>query len=120
MNKKTFKCSHCKQKLSVETLGTDTSECRLCRANKRREQLGGVDAVRVAENNLPKVPAPPPEFPITPHVLRHSCATHYLKQTGDLYATARLMGHASIASTEIYTSYSNGDLASIYAASFPR
>ena len=40
--------------------------------------------------------------PVTPHVLRHSCAGHLLRATGDIRKVSLWLGHASIQSTEVY------------------
>ncbi|WJF91471.1 tyrosine recombinase XerC [Paraburkholderia bonniea] len=57
---------------------------------------------------------------VHPHVLRHSFATHLLQSCGDLRAVQELLGHASIASTQVYTSLDFQHLASVYDAAHPR
>lgn len=57
---------------------------------------------------------------VHPHVLRHSFATHVLQSSGDLRAVQEMLGHASIAATQIYTSLDFQHLAKIYDAAHPR
>ncbi|WP_197329342.1 tyrosine recombinase XerC [Ralstonia syzygii] len=57
---------------------------------------------------------------VHPHVLRHSFATHMLQSSGDLRAVQELLGHASIASTQVYTSLDFQHLAKIYDQAHPR
>ena len=57
---------------------------------------------------------------VHPHVLRHSFASHLLQSSGDLRAVQELLGHASIASTQIYTALDFQHLASVYDATHPR
>jgi integrase/recombinase XerD len=47
---------------------------------------------------------------VSPHKLRHACATQLLKEGVDLRSIQTLLGHASIATTEIYTKVENSDL----------
>lgn len=55
-----------------------------------------------------------------PHKLRHSCATHVLESSSDLRAVQELLGHASIATTQIYTHLDFQHLAKTYDAAHPR
>ncbi|MGE0316040.1 MAG: tyrosine recombinase XerC [Lautropia sp.] len=57
---------------------------------------------------------------VHPHVLRHSFASHMLQSSGDLRAVQELLGHANIATTQIYTSLDFQRLASVYDAAHPR
>jgi integrase/recombinase XerC len=57
---------------------------------------------------------------VHPHVLRHSFASHVLQSSGDLRAVQELLGHASITSTQVYTSLDFQHLAAVYDRAHPR
>jgi len=57
---------------------------------------------------------------VHPHMLRHSFASHVLQSSGDLRAVQEMLGHASIASTQVYTHLDFQHLARTYDATHPR
>lgn len=57
---------------------------------------------------------------VSPHVLRHSCATHMLSHGADVRIVQELLGHASVATTQLYTKVTNEHLRAAYAHAHPR
>ena len=56
----------------------------------------------------------------SPHILRHTFATHLLNQGANLNAVKELLGHSSLASTQVYTHNSIAELSKIHKAAHPR
>jgi integrase/recombinase XerC len=90
------------QALFIGRRGTRLTPQSIWQRLQRRSRLAGTSA------------------PVHPHMLRHSFASHLLQSSGDLRAVQELLGHASIATTQVYTRLDFQHLAKTYDAAHPR
>jgi integrase/recombinase XerD len=85
--------------------------------NVRGGRLSRVGAFGVVKKYAARVGL---EDRVSPHVLRHSCATHMLAHGADIRVVQELLGHASIATTQRYTKVSSEHLRRAYESAHPR
>jgi integrase/recombinase XerD len=86
--------------------------------NLRGRRLSRQGIFEVVRSNTTK--AGIPKEKVSPHVLRHSAATHMVEAGADLRTVQEILGHATISTTQIYTKVSPAHLVEIYVQAHPR
>ncbi|MCB2223043.1 MAG: site-specific tyrosine recombinase XerD [Actinobacteria bacterium] len=102
-------------RLRLRRAGRDTGAVFLNARGGRLSRQGVFDLVRKHARRAGLDPGA-----VSPHVLRHSMATHMVEGGADLRTVQELLGHASISTTQIYTSVSPRHLLEVYVLSHPR
>ena len=85
--------------------------------NKKNTKLKNIYVYKVVNSYLNKVST---KSKRSPHMLRHSFATHLLNHGADINSVKELLGHSSLAATQMYTHTSMEKIKSIYKKSHPR
>ncbi len=94
-------------KSTTRALWLNTTSTRLIRVTVRERLQGYLSTLGITKR-------------LTPHGLRHACATHLLKRKADLRHIQELLGHASVEATQVYTHLEVEDLKETLARCHPR
>ena len=95
----------------------ETTQTRLFVSSRSGGPLDDADIVRIVEKAAHRAKI---KKHITPHTLRHTCATHLLKGKADIRQIQKLLGHRRLSSTEVYTHVEISDLREVISRCHPR
>lgn len=97
----------------LSTSRTDALFLNLRGARLTRQGVFGIVRKRAAAVGIP-------DSAVSPHVLRHSAATHMIEGGADLRTVQEMLGHANVSTTQIYTRVSPQHLLEVYTLAHPR
>jgi integrase/recombinase XerD len=95
----------------------EMTQTRLFVSSRSGGPLDDADIVRIVKKAAARAKI---KKPITPHSLRHTCATHLLKGRADIRQIQKLLGHRRLSSTEVYTHVEISDLREVISRCHPR
>ena len=95
----------------------ETTQTRLFVSSRSGGPLDDADIVRIVKKAASRAKI---KKHITPHSLRHTCATHLLKGHADIRQIQKLLGHRRLSSTEVYTHVEISDLREVISRCHPR
>lgn len=102
-------------KVYVASRGTNGDTALFLNKNKRRLSVRSISRIMDKYMKLADIRQNP-----SPHIMRHSFATHLLDRGADLRAVQELLGHANLSTTQIYTHVTTERLRKVYNRSHPR
>jgi site-specific recombinase XerD len=95
----------------------ESAQVRLFVSSRSGGPLDDADIVRIVQKAARRANI---KKHITPHTLRHTCATHLLKGKADIRQIQKLLGHRRLSSTEVYTHVEISDLREVITRCHPR
>ena len=95
----------------------ETGESEWLFVNRKGKQITANEVYRVVKKYMPAISN---ADRISPHVFRHSFATHILNEGGNIQAIKELLGHEDLATTEVYTHVTREHLKEVYRHAHPR
>ena len=101
----------------IERNQIEISDSEFLLINKKGKKLNDTFIYRLVTSTFNSVTS---KVKKSPHILRHSFATHLLNNGSDLNSVKELLGHSSLASTQVYTHNSLKELKNVYLKSHPR
>ncbi len=110
-------CQTLKQYLNLRSSVIANSETQFLLLTKKGVKIYETLVYRIINSYFSKASS---KVKKSPHILRHSFATHLLNEGANLNAVKELLGHSSLAATQVYTHHSVAQLTKVYQQSHPR